>query len=205
MNHEEKEITVLIEGVNRMEIGALLELKHMFQNYAIGKYWERIGRFHGNKYLDDYISKVEEEVLKSIKSFIGIGRAAFCGYINGCIINAGKNFCRDYIKSEYKFLSLKEKFGVISVSSHFLKNGNAEDFVVSKITKYEILFEHILPELTNAQRGAVLRKMDDIETVKEYAKKVACTENTIRAHESKAIKKMKEKAADKKLKELYHL
>lgn len=205
MNNGEQEIKVLVEGVNRMEIGALMELKNMFQNYAIGKYWQRIGKIHGNKYLDDYISEVETEVLNSIKSFTGIGRKVFCGYINECIINIGKNFCRDYIKSKYKLLSLNEEYRVLGVSSHFLRDGNVEDSVISKITKYEILFKHSLPELTNAERGAILRRISDVETVEEYAKRVNCTESTIRAHESKAIKKMQQKAASKGLKELYHL
>lgn len=73
------------------------------------------------------------------------------------------------------------------------------------MAKNEILFDHMLPELSAAERDAILRRIRDIETVEEYAKRVECTENTIRARESKAIKKMKEKAAYKRLKELYHL
>lgn len=205
MNSEEKCIKTLIERAIRMEIEALEELKRMFKTYAEAKYWIIIGKNYGNQHFDEYICKVEEGVLKSIKKFEGSTREAFCLYVNTCITNIAKNYFRDFIKYKYKFISLNKIYDDANVSNYCLRNGNIEDLVVSKITKDEILFEHMLPELPDAERAAVLRKMREIETVGEYAKRVSCAENTIRAHESKAIKKMKQKAVDKKLKELYHL
>lgn len=205
MSCEKKHIKTLIERAIKMEIEALKELYHMFYEYSKAKYQIIIGDIYGNHYFEDYISKVIDEVLKSIKKFRGSGRKAFCLYVNTCITNIAINFCRDHIKYKYKFISLDEMLDDITVSNYYLKNGNIEDLVVSKIAKYEILFTHILPELTNSERAAILRKIKDVETVEEYAQKVSCVESTIRSHESKALKKMKEKAATMKLKELYHL
>jgi hypothetical protein len=205
MNCEKNGIKALIEKAIRMEIQALKELNNMFYDYALGTYRITIGNTYGNQYFDDYIGKVTDGVLKSIKNFRGSSREAFCVYVNKCITNIAKKFRRDHINHRYKFISLNHTFGVVNVSTHFLRNGNAEDFVVYKMIKNEIIFEHMLPALSAAEKDAILRKMDDVETVQEYAKRVACSENTIRARESKAMKKMKEKAVAKGLKDLYHL
>jgi RNA polymerase sigma factor (sigma-70 family) len=177
----------------------------MFLGYAIAEYWKVIGRKYGNQHIDDYIDKIEDGVLKSIKNFEGSEREVFCAYVNECIRNFAKKFLRDNIKPKYKIISLDERFGVVGVCSYFLCNRNTEELVVRKMTTEALIFEHMILGLSAAEKDAILRRMKDVETVEEYAERVACEENTIRARESKAIKKMREKAKAKGLKDLYHL
>lgn len=205
MDCKEKDIKNLIERVKRKEIGALIELRNMFEKFTMKKYKDIIEETYGNQYFDEYISKVEECVLKAIDSFEGSDRDNFCSYINKCITNLTQRFLRDYIKYKYKVLSFNDNLGIIVISSHLLQDENVEEIVVNEIVRKDILYKYILSGLSTAERGAILRRIEGVETIEEYAKRINCAVNTIRARESKAIKKMRQRAAAKNLKELYHL
>ncbi|MDW8802142.1 sigma-70 family RNA polymerase sigma factor [Clostridium sp. A1-XYC3] len=200
MDCKEKNISFL-KDVRNMKEEALLELNNMFMGYAINEYFQSIGKFHGNKYLDDYLVLIQEKVLNAAKTFPGTNRRVFCSYINKCIKNTCKTFCRDYIKSKYICVSLNEALGISGACNYLWDNGDVANYVVNRTIKNQI-YEEIFSVLTKSEKKAIIRRIKDIESIEEYADKNNCTANTVRSHESRALKKMIKYVRDKKLNEM---
>ncbi len=191
MENNKTRLQKLIEDLENKKYEAYVEVHGMFKSYSNSIYERYIGKRYGNKYKFEYISRVEDEIINGAHDFNGAEDKQFYSYVNTRIKNCCLKFLRDYIKPSYQVVSLNEYCKGTSITKYSSDIIQVEEYVTVKITNEELIYKELMPMLSREERDAIKCRLDENETIEEYAKRKNCKEVTVRSYMSKTVKKLR--------------
>lgn len=191
MKNNKTRLQKLNEDLKNKKYEAYIEVHRKFKSYSSSIYERYIGKNYGNKYKFEYISRGEDEIISGAHDFNGVDEKQFYSYINTRIKNCCLKFLRDYIKPSYQVVSLNEYYKGTSITKYSADMLQVEEYVTVKITNEELIYKELMPMLSKEEREALKCRLDENETIEEYAKRKNCKEVTVRSYMSKAVKKLR--------------